>query len=324
LGRINKKGNARLTFKRGDQLMIKGKKIWLNGKMVDWEEVKVHIISETFSYGYGVFEGIRCYKTDGGRAVFRLREHMERLINSARVLFLNIPYSLDDLIRAAHETVKANDFEECYIRPMVYVSTYGETTWDFRKAAVDVAIAIWDWGVYINDKALTEGIRVKTSSYTRHHVNVNMTKSKANGNYLNFALARGEALRMGFNEALLLDVNGFVAEGPVENVFMVKRGEMITPPLAYILEGITRDSILTIAKDQGINCREEFFTRDQLYIANEAFFCGTAAEVTPVCEVDYITIGSGKPGPITKKLSNLFFDVVRGRNEKYLKWLSLV
>ena len=304
--------------------MIKGKKIWLNGRMVDWEEVKVHIVSETFSYGYGVFEGIRSYKTKEGQAVFRLREHIERLINSARVLFLNIPYSRDDLIAAVHEAVKSNDFEECYIRPMVYVSTFGESTWDFRKATVDVAIAIWHWGDYINEKALTEGIRVKTSSYTRHHVNVNMTKSKANGNYINFALARGEALRAGFNEALMLDVNGCVAEGPVENVFMVKRGEIITPPLTYILEGITRDSILTLAKDQGIYCREEFFTRDQLYVAEEVFFCGTAAEITPVYEIDYITIGSGKPGPVTKKLSNLFFDVANGREEKYLEWLSFV
>ena len=302
--------------------MIKGKKIWLNGKTVDWEEVTVHIVSETFSYGYGVFEGIRCYKTKEGRAVFRLQEHVERLINSASVPFLKIPYSQDDLVAAVHETIKANDFEECYVRPMVYVSTYGVSTWDFRKATVDVAIAVWHWGDYISEKALTEGIRVKTSSYTRHHVNVNMTKSKANGNYMNFALARGEALRAGFDEALMLDVNGCVAEGPVENVFMVKRGEIITPPLTYILEGITRDSILTIAKDQGIHCREEFFTRDQLYVADEAFFCGTAAEVTPVCEIDYITIGSGKPGPVTKKLLNLFFDVVHGREEKYPEWLS--
>jgi branched-chain amino acid aminotransferase len=305
-------------------MIIKGKTIWLNGKMVDWQNVKVHIISETFSYGYGVFEGIRCYKTNTGRAVFRLREHMERLINSARVLFLNIPYSLDDLISAAHATIKANDFEESYVRPMVYVSSFGESTWDFRKASVDVAIAVWDWGAYINEKALTEGIRVKTSSYVRHHINVTMTKSKATGNYLNFALARGEALRMGFDEALLLDVNGFVAEGPVENVFIVKRGEIITPPLTYILEGITRDSILTIAKYQGIKCREEFFTRDQLYTADEVFFCGTAAEVTPVREVDYIAIGYGKPGPVTIKMSNLFFNAVQGKEEQYLKWLSFL
>ncbi len=304
--------------------MIKGKKIWLNGRIVDWEEVRVHIVSETFSYGYGVFEGIRCYKTKDGRAVFRLHEHMERLINSAKILFLNIPYSRDELIGAAHEAVKANNFEECYIRPYVYVSTYGESTWDFRKAAVDVAIAVWDWGTYIKEKAVSEGIRVKTSSYTRHHVNVNMTKSKANANYINFALARGEALRAGFDEALLLDVNGLVAEGPVENIFMVKRGEIITPPLTYILEGITRDSILTIASDQGIQCREESFTRDQLYTSEEVFFCGTAAEVTPVREIDYIQIGLGTPGPITKKLMNLFFDVVCGREERYMKWLFYV
>jgi branched-chain amino acid aminotransferase len=304
--------------------MIKGKKIWLNGSLADWEDVKVHIVSETFSYGYGVFEGIRCYKTQKGRAIFRLSEHMERLINSARILFLNIPYSRGNLIQGAKEAVRANDFEQCYLRPMVYVSTYGESTWDFRKAKVDVAIAVWDWGAYLNEKALVEGIRVKTSSYTRHHVNVNMTKSKANANYLNFALARGEALRMGFDEALLLDVNGFVAEGPVENIFMVKRGELITPPLIHILEGITRDSVLTIAQNQGLSCREELFTRDQLYTADEVFFCGTAAELTPVAEIDYIAIGTGKPGPITKKLSNLFFEIVHGTDEKYLEWLTYV
>ena len=304
--------------------MVKGNKIWLNGKIVDWDEVKVHIISDTFSYGYGVFEGIRCYNTPQGRAVFRLREHMERLINSGRVLFLNIPYSRDELVEAVREAVRSNDFEECYIRPMVYVSTYAESTWDFRKAAVDAAIAVWDWGIYINESALTEGIRVKTTSYTRHHVNIHMTKAKANANYLNFILARGEALRSGFNEALLLDVNGCVAEGPVENVFMVKRGELITPPITFILEGITRDSVLTLARDLGIRCREELFTRDQLYTADEVFFAGTAAELTPVCDVDYIRIGSGKPGPITQKLSGLFFDVVHGKESVYSKWLTLV
>ena len=304
--------------------MIKGKKIWLNGSMVDWDEAKVHIVSETFCYGYGVFEGIRCYKTDKGQAIFRLREHVERLLNSARVMFLQVPYSADAVIAAAHQAVKANQFGECYLRPFVYVSSFGETTWDYRNARVDVAIAVWDWGAYINEKALTEGIRVKTSSYTRHHVNVHMTKSKANGNYINFCLARGEALRLGFDEALLLDTNGFVAEGPVENVFMVKKGEMITPPVSQILEGITRDSVLTLARDHGIICREEFFTRDQLYNADEVFFAGTAAEVTPVREIDYIRIGPGKPGPVTQELSGLFFDAARGKNEKRLQWLSFV
>jgi branched-chain amino acid aminotransferase len=304
--------------------MVKGKKIWLNGKIVDWDQGVVHIISDTFSYGYGVFEGIRCYKTSKGSAVFRLHEHMERLINSGRVLFLNIPYSRDELVEAAREAVGANDFEECYLRPMVYVSTYAESTWDFRKARVDVAIAVWDWGNYMNESALSEGIRVKTSSYTRHHVNIHMTKAKANANYLNFILARGEALRLGFEEALLLDVNGCVAEGPVENVFMVKDGELITPPLTFILQGITRDSVLTLARGLGMKCREELFTRDQLYTADEVFFAGTAAELTPVREIDFIGIGTGKPGPITRKLSTLFFDVVHGKEEVYSNWLTLV
>lgn len=305
--------------------MIKGEKIWLNGKLVPWEDVKVHIVSETFSYGLGVFEGIRCYKTDRGLAIFRLREHMERFLNSAKVLFLTIPYSVDALVQAAREAVKANDFAHgCYIRPMAYLSTYGETGWDFRKASVDVAIAVWDWGSYIDKRAQTEGMRVKTSSYTRHHPNVSMTKSKANANYLNFILAKGEALRMGFDEALLLDVNGFVAEGPVENIFMVRNGDIFTPPLAYILDGITRDTVLKIAEDDGILTREEFMTRDQLYTSDEVFFCGTAAEITPVREIDLISIGSGKPGPITRHLIERFFNIVLAKEKEYLNWLSFV
>ncbi|MBW1998701.1 MAG: branched-chain amino acid transaminase [Deltaproteobacteria bacterium] len=304
--------------------MIKGKRIWLNGEIVNWKDAKVHIVSDTFSYGYGVFEGIRCYRTKEGRAIFRLREHIDRLFGSARSLFLTIPYSPEDLVRGCREAVKVNDFEECYIRPMVYVSTYAESTWDFRGAAVDVAIAVWDWGEYIDKRAQSKGLRVKTASYARHHVNVHMTKSKANGNYVNFILARGEAQRAGFDEALMLDVNGCVAEGPVENVFMVKKGEIITPPLTYILEGITRDSILALAGEAGIRCREEFFTRDQLYNAEEVFFTGTAAEITPVSEIDHVPIGPGKPGPLTKKLTTLFFDVVHGEKQEYQAWLTPV
>jgi branched-chain amino acid aminotransferase len=305
--------------------MIKGKQIWLNGNLVPWDQVKVHIVSETFSYGLGVFEGIRCYSTGKGMVIFRVREHMERFLNSARVLFLTIPYSLDALLSASGEAVRANDFENgCYLRPMAYVSSYGETSWDFRKASVDVAIAVWDWGAYISEEGQSEGLRVKTSSYTRHHPNVFMTKSKSNANYLNFILAKGEALRTGFDDALLLDVNGFVAEGPVANVFMVKGEEIITPPLTYILGGITRDTVLRLAKDEGISCREEFITRDQLYTADEVFFCGTAVEITPVREIDFIVIGSGKPGPVTKHLREKFFDVVSAKDDRYLRWLSFV
>lgn len=305
--------------------MIKGKKIWLNGAMVPWDNVKVHIISDTFSYGIGVFEGIRCYRTDKGLAIFRLRDHMERFLNSAKALFLTIPYSVDELVLAAREAVMANDFEQgCYLRPMAYVSTYAETGWDFRKASVDVAIAVWDWGAYMSQEAKAEGMRVKTSSYTRHHPNVFMTKSKSNANYLNFILAKGEALRMGFDEALLLDVNGFVAEGPVENIFMVKGGTIFTPPLTYILGGITRDTLLKIAQDDGIFVRQEFMTRDQLYTSDEVFFCGTAAEITPVREIDFISIGKGKPGPITTHMTKRFFDVVLAREDNYLNWLSFV
>ena len=304
--------------------MIKGKKIWLNGEMVEWEEATVHVVSETFSYGYGVFEGIRCYSTEKGSAVFRLREHMERLIASARSLYMSIPYSLDELMIAARETISANGFNECYLRPYAYVSSFGACKWDFSQAKVDVAIAAWDWGNYISEEALSNGIRVKTSSHARHHPNAIMTKSKANGNYINFILARGEALRDGFDEALLLDMNGFVAEGPVENVFAVKKGKLFTPPLSYILEGITRDSIITLARDLSIPYGEEFFARDYIYNADEVFFCGTAAEITPVCEIDHIKIGSGKPGDLTTALSRLFFDAVHGKSDHYADWLSFV
>jgi len=304
--------------------MVKGERIWLNGSLVDWDEAQVHIISETFSYGYGVFEGIRCYKTEQGPAVFRLSDHMQRLKNSARLLFLEIPFSVDQLVQAALDTVRANGFDECYIRPMVYISTLGQTKWDFAGAQVDVALAAWHWGDYLKEEALAKGIRVKTSSYSRHHINAVMTKSKANGNYVNFILARGEALRSGFDEALILDANGHVAEGPVENVFVVRRGELLTPPLTHILEGITRHSILTLARDEGLACREEFFSRDQLYGADEVFFCGTAAEVSPVREIDHLDIGSGQPGPVTQRLSTLYFDVVHGKKDGYWHWLSFV
>lgn len=304
--------------------MIKGKRLWKNGKIEEWDAARVHIISDTFCYGYGVFEGIMCYQTEQGQAVFRLHDHLQRLINSARVLYITIPYSISELTKAVHDTIKANDFTECYIRPMVYIDTYYESNWDFRNVVPQVVIAVWDWGHYYEEGSLTEGIRVKTSSYTRHHVNIQMTKAKAFANYMNFALARGEAVRAGFNEGLLLDPNGYVAEGPVDNVFMVKRGELYTPPTTNILEGITRDSILKIARDKGIACHEEYFTRDQLYVADEMFYTGTAAEVVPVTEVDHQVFGEGKPGPTTRELANHYFAVARGKNEAYLDWLSFV
>lgn len=304
--------------------MIKGEKIWLNGSLTDWEEVKVHIVSETFSYGVGVFEGIRCYETDSGPAVFRLKEHVARLLNSARLLYLQIPFTAAELETAIIEAVRANGFKSCYIRPMVYVSTYGESTWDFRTAKVDVAVAVWDWGAYIDEDKQAKGMRVKTSSYSRHHPNVHMTKAKANANYLNFTLARGEALRAGFDEALLLDVNGWVAEGPVENVFMVRGGRVITPPLANILEGITRDTVLTLAREEGLECSEEFFSRDYLCTADEAFFCGTAAEIAPIGEVDHLAIGQACPGPVTNRIKELFFEAALGRSKRHRDWLTAV
>ena len=303
--------------------MEEGKKIWMDGRLVDWSAAQLHFVSNSFQYGFSVFEGIRAYPTDAGPAVFRLDAHIDRLFKSAKIIGLAIPYEPGAVIDACRETVAANGYEKCYIRPVAYIG-YGGMGLDYRDCKVNVSIAVWFWGEYLGQGKLEKGTRIKTSSYTRHHINANMTKAKAGGNYMLFQMARTEALRQGYDEALLLDPEGHVAEGSVENIFLVRDGELITPPLTYILDGITRDSIIRLARDAGLTVREEFFSRDSVYIADEVFFVGTGAEVTPVVEVDDRAIGDGQPGPLTRRLQKLYFETVHGRNAAFAKWLTHV
>ncbi|OGP26864.1 MAG: branched chain amino acid aminotransferase, partial [Deltaproteobacteria bacterium GWB2_42_7] len=271
--------------------MEKTKKIWMDGKFVNWEDANVHILTHTLHYGLGVFEGIRCYKCEDGRsAVFRLQEHTDRLFESAHIMQVQIPYSREDINKAIIETLKVNDLKEGYIRPLVYLSAGSMGIYP-KDNPVKVAIAVWSWGAYLGEKAIKEGIRVKISSFTRHHVNVGMTKAKVVGNYVNSILAKREVIAMGYDEALLLDTDGYISEGSGENIFMVKDGLLKTTPLTSVLRGITRDSVIRIAKDKGIPVLEGRFSRDELYTADEAFFTGTAAEITPIREVDNRKIG---------------------------------
>lgn len=295
----------------------------MDGKLVDWDHATVHVLTHTLHYGLGVFEGIRCYETRQGPAIYRLDEHVARLFNSAHIFLMDIPYSQREVSEAIIKTVQVNRMKECYIRPLVYIG-YGAMGLYPKGNPVSVSIAVWSWGAYLGDEGLKNGIKVKTSSFIRNHVNANMTRGKICGYYVNSQLAKKEAISSGYDEALLLDTEGYVSEGSGENVFIVRNGVLKTTPLTSILEGITRDSIIDIAKDEGIDVREERFTRDELYIADEAFFTGTAAEVTPIRELDGRIIGKGKPGRITRKLQSVFFDIVKGRNKKYKSWLTLV
>lgn len=304
-------------------MITKTEKIWMDGKFIPWDEANVHILTHSLHYGLAVFEGIRCYQTDNGPAIFRLDEHIERLVKSASIFMLEIPYSRDEIKRAIIETVKINKVTECYIRPISYLG-YGAMGLFPKGNPVNLAIAVWPWGSYLGDEGLKNGIRVKISSYIRGHVNSFMARAKVSGYYVNSQLAKREAVANGYDEALLLDADGYVSEGSGENIFIMRKGILKTTPPTSILEGITRDSIITIARDEGINVHEERFTRDEVYTAEEAFFTGTAAEVTPIREVDGRTIGDGKPGQITKRLQGLFFDIVKGKNKKYTQWLTLV
>ncbi|MCX5719225.1 MAG: branched-chain amino acid transaminase [Nitrospirae bacterium] len=304
-------------------MIAKTKKIWMDGKFVDWDNANVHILTHTLHYGLGVFEGIRCYETKEGPAIFRLDEHIERLFNSAHIFLLEIPYSKEEIKDAIIKTVRVNKIKECYIRPLVYIG-FGAMGLYPKGNPINVAIAVWSWGAYLGDKGLKEGIRVKTSSFIRNHVNATMTRGKVCGYYINSQLAKKEAISCGFDEAILLDTEGYVSEGSGENIFIVRNGILKTTPLTSILEGITRNSIIEIAQDEGIKVTEERFTRDEVYISDEAFFTGTAAEVTPIREVDGRSIGNGKPGTITKKLQSIFFDIVWGKNKKYKAWLTKV
>lgn len=298
-------------------------KIWVNGELVDWEKANIHILTHTLHYGLGIFEGIRCYKTDRGPAVFRLQEHIDRLYDSAKITRIPIPYRPEELIEATFDLIRVNDLEECYIRPLAFLG-YGRMGLNPIGLPVSVAVAVWPWGAYLGEEGLTKGIRAKISSFARHHSNVMMTKAKVCGNYANSQLAKAEAIENGYDEAIMLDPWGNVAEGTGENLFIVRRGELKTPPLTAILEGITRDTVIELARTMGVGLREEAFSRDELYAADEAFFTGTAAEITPIREVDGRTIGSGKPGHVTTKLQQSFFDVVTGRDPTHEHWLTYV
>jgi branched-chain amino acid aminotransferase len=303
-------------------MVQKVSKIWMDGKLIPWEEANVHILTHSLHYGLAVFEGIRCYLCpDGKSAVFRLREHVDRLFDSAQIGDIKIPYSKREISEACKETLRVNQLREGYIRPIVLI---GEGVMGVYPGEnpIQVAIITWSWGAYLGEGALEKGIRVKVSSYTRHHVNVMMTKAKICGNYVNSVLAKREVMKMGYDEALMLDTEGYVSEASGENIFMVKNGLLKTTPLTSILSGITRDSVIQIAKAKKIPLLEERFTRDELYTAQEAFFTGTAAELTPIREVDDRMIGSGKPGPMTKELQAAFFDIVKGKNPNYREWLD--
>lgn len=295
--------------------------IWLDGEMVEWSEAKVHVLTHTLHYGMGVFEGVRAYTTDQGPAIFRLREHTDRLFNSAKILGMDMPFSKDVLNDAQQQAVKQNGLNSAYLRPMCF---YGSEGMGLRadNLKTHVMVAAWSWGAYLGEEGLNRGIRIKTSSFTRHHVNVTMCKAKANGNYINSMMALQEALKDGYDEALLLDVDGFVTEGSGENIFLVRDGVLYTPDLTSALDGITRNTIFVLAKESGIPVVEKRITRDEVYIADEVFFTGSAAEVTPIREVDNRTIGDGSRGPVTEKLQSLYFDAVHGRHDAHRDWLT--
>ncbi|HEX8980465.1 MAG TPA: branched-chain amino acid transaminase [Parasulfuritortus sp.] len=295
--------------------------IWYDGKLVPWREATTHVLTHTLHYGMGVFEGVRAYKTDTGTAIFRLKEHTDRLFNSAHIFGMKMPFDRDTIAQAQLEAVRQNKLESGYIRPLAF---YGAEAMGIsaKTLSTHVIVAAWPWGAYLGKEALENGIRVKTSSFTRHHVNITMCRAKASSSYTNSILAHQEAAHDGYDEALLLDVDGFVAEGSGENIFIVKQGKLYTPDLTSCLEGITRDTILQLAAELGIPVIEKRITRDEVYCADEAFFTGTAAEVTPIRELDNRAIGAGGRGPITEKLQSLYFDCVHGRSAKHAGWLS--
>jgi branched-chain amino acid aminotransferase len=297
--------------------------IWMDGKLVPWREATTHVLTHTLHYGMGVFEGVRAYKTEKGTAIFRLKEHTDRLFRSAHILNMKMPYDKDTINEATRSAVRENGLQTAYIRPMCF---YGSEGMGLRadNLQVHVIVAAWEWGAYLGKDGIEKGIRVRTSSFSRHHVNVNMCRAKANGHYINSMMALQEALSCGCDEALLLDTSGYVMEGSGENIFIVRDGVIYTPDLTSALDGITRSTLFTLAEEQGYKVIEKRITRDEVYIADEAFFTGTAAEVTPIRELDGRAIGSGARGPVTQKLQSLYFDQVHGRREEHPEWLSLV
>ena len=304
--------------------LVPTKLIWMDGKFVPWDDAKVHVLTHTLHYGLGVFEGIRCYKTERGPAVFRLRDHMQRFENSAKIVNMNLPYSIDELIEATKETIRTNDIEECYIRPIAFYG-YGVMGLNPSGSPVKVAIAVWPWGTYLGEEGLERGIKAKISPWIRIDPRILPPHAKLVANYSNSIFAKLDALNSGYDEAILLNTKGFVAEGPGENIFIVENGSLVTPPLsAHILGGITRDSVIKIARDKGIPCEERDISKEQLLKADEAFFTGTAAEVTPIREINGKIIGAGKRGKITQEIQTTFFEIVRGRISEYERWLDYV
>ncbi len=297
--------------------------IWFNGELVPWRDAKVHVLTHTLHYGVGVFEGMRAYETSRGAAIFRLHDHTRRMFQSAHILGMRVPHTLDEINDACATVVLENGLSAAYLRPICF---YGSEALGLRanNLSVHVAVAAWEWGAYLGDEGLEKGIRIRTSSFTRHHVNISMCKAKAVGHYINSILALHEALECGYDEALLLDNEGYVAEGSGENIFIVRDGIIYTPDLTSALEGVTRDTIMVFARDLGMEVIEKRLTRDEVYIADEAFFTGTAAEVTPVVELDNRAIGTGRRGPVTRKLQNMFFDQVNGRKVRRPEWLTYV
>ena len=297
--------------------------IWFDGKLVDWRDAKIHVLTHSLHYGMAVFEGVRAYKTVSGTAIFRLHEHTRRLFNSAKIFQMTLPFSFETVLEAQKEVVRANKLESCYLRPLAWIGSE-KLGVSARGNSIHMSVSAWPWGAYLGEEGLAKGIRVKTSSFTRHHVNASLVRAKASGYYINSILANQEVTANGYDEALLLDTEGYVSEGAGENVFIVRDGKLYTPDLASCLDGITRNAVVTMAHDLGYQVIEKRITRDEMYCADEAFFTGTAAEITPIRELDDRTIGEGVRGPITGKLQALFFDVVAGKSDKYASWMTPV
>ena len=302
---------------------MKAEKIWMDGKMVDWDEAKVHVCTHALHYGSGVFEGIRAYETESGTAVFRLKEHIDRLFNSAKILKMDIPYTKEDIREAIKNTIKANKLKSGYIRPLIYRG-FEQLGLNPFTCPVNCTIAVWEWGAYLGEEALAKGIKTKISSYARSYINSTSQRAKICGNYVNSIFAKMEAIEAGVDEAILLDTRGFVTEGSGENIFWIRNGVIYTTPTATVLEGITRDSIIKIAEDMNYQFQEKYICRDELYISDEVFFTGTAAEVTPIRVIVNYQIGEGKRGPITENIQKKFFAIAKGEEEKYLSWLDYI
>lgn len=305
-------------------MVQKAEKIWMDGQMIDWDQANVHILTHTLHYGLGVFEGIRCYECEDGRsAIFRLEEHIDRLYNSAHILLMDIPFDKAEIIEACKEIFRVNKLKHGYLRPLVFLGD-GEMGLHAMGNKTRVAIIAWPWGAYLGDEGVQNGIRAKVSSYNRHHINVTMTKSKACGNYINSILAKREATLAGYEETIMLDPQGTVSECSGENIFVVRNGKILTPPSTSALEGITRDTVMTLLADEGYSVKEAVISRDELYIADEVFLTGTAAEITPIRELDNRSIGLGKPGPVCKLVQEKYHKLIRGGIDRYSEWLDYI